>query len=118
MKALSKEYGYAALGVYLGLSALDFPFCFLFVKWVGTERVGEWEEKIVGAVKPWWESAREKIGFPVKRETRGEKEVEAEREERREGLKGASEFFIPSAMWKGEGGGGWVIGIGRAEVRE
>lgn len=29
------------MGVYLALSVLDFPFCFLLVKWAGTERIGE-----------------------------------------------------------------------------
>jgi len=46
MKSLSREYGYSALGVYLLLSALDFPFCFLLVKVVGTERIA-WAEHIV-----------------------------------------------------------------------
>lgn len=46
-KELSRRYGYAAVGVYLGLSVLDFPFCFLTVRWVGPERVGEVEHAIV-----------------------------------------------------------------------
>ncbi len=41
LKKLSREYGWAAVGVYLGLSVLDFPFCFLLVRVVGTERIGE-----------------------------------------------------------------------------
>lgn len=40
LKKLSREYGWAAVGVYLGLSVLDFPFCFLLVRVVGTERIG------------------------------------------------------------------------------
>lgn len=43
MKKLSREYGWSALGVYLTLSALDFPFCYLLVKYLGTERIGEFE---------------------------------------------------------------------------
>jgi N-terminal acetyltransferase 2 len=35
------------VGVYLALSALDFPFCFIAVRWIGTEKIGEWEHKIV-----------------------------------------------------------------------
>ncbi|TGZ82514.1 hypothetical protein EX30DRAFT_188087 [Ascodesmis nigricans] len=94
MKALSKEYGYAALGVYLGLSALDFPICFLGVRLVGTEKIGEYEEVIVKAVKPHWIALREKVGIPVRELTREElKEQEEVRErevaERMEG-KGAS----------------------------
>lgn len=41
LKKLSREYGWSAVGVYLGLSVLDFPFCFLLVKWAGTERIGK-----------------------------------------------------------------------------
>ena len=40
MKKLSKEYGWVAVGVYFSLSVLDFPFCFLLVKVVGTEKIG------------------------------------------------------------------------------
>ncbi|KIW37976.1 uncharacterized protein PV06_09953 [Exophiala oligosperma] len=43
MKKLSREYGWAALGVYLALTALDFPFCFLAVRMLGTDRIGHWE---------------------------------------------------------------------------
>lgn len=46
LKALSKEYGWAALGVYLALSALDFPFCFLAVRLLGTDRIGHYEEVV------------------------------------------------------------------------
>lgn len=46
LKQLSKEYGWAALGVYLGLSLLDFPVCFLAVRLLGTERIGHYEEAI------------------------------------------------------------------------
>lgn len=40
LKKLSREYGWTAVGVYLGLSVLDFPFCFLLVRIVGTDRIG------------------------------------------------------------------------------
>ncbi|KAK3069187.1 DUF1279 super [Teratosphaeriaceae sp. CCFEE 6253] len=43
-KQLSRKYGWVALGVYLGLTALDFPFCFLAVRWLGTERIFAAEE--------------------------------------------------------------------------
>jgi len=51
MKKLSREYGWSALGVYLALSALDFPFCFLAVRLLGTERIGRWEHNVVEGVK-------------------------------------------------------------------
>lgn len=40
LKKLSREYGWTAVGVYLSLSVLDFPFCFLLVRIVGTDRIG------------------------------------------------------------------------------
>jgi hypothetical protein len=39
-KKLSREYGWSAVGVYFALSVLDFPFCFLLVRVVGTDRIG------------------------------------------------------------------------------
>jgi hypothetical protein len=41
LKKLTKEYGWVTVGVYLGLSVLDFPFCFLFVRMVGAEKIGK-----------------------------------------------------------------------------
>jgi len=43
MKKLSREYGWAAFGVYWALTVLDFPFCFLAVRSLGTERIGHYE---------------------------------------------------------------------------
>lgn len=43
IKALMSKYGYSALGVYLGLSLLDLPLCFLLVHSLGTEKLDEWE---------------------------------------------------------------------------
>ncbi|CAN8106019.1 unnamed protein product [Discula destructiva] len=51
LKKLSREYGWSAVGVYLGLSVLDFPFCFLLVKWAGTERIATIEEWVVSHVQ-------------------------------------------------------------------
>lgn len=33
----------------MALSALDFPFCFLAVRMLGTERIGQWEHAVVSA---------------------------------------------------------------------
>ncbi len=41
LRKLSREYGWSALGVYLALSALDFPFCYLLVRHLGTDRIGK-----------------------------------------------------------------------------
>ncbi|RYP73469.1 hypothetical protein DL770_007762 [Monosporascus sp. CRB-9-2] len=51
LKKLSREYGWTAVGVYLGLSVLDFPFCFLLVRVVGTEKIGQIEHFIVSNAK-------------------------------------------------------------------
>lgn len=59
LKKLSREYGWSALGVYLALSALDFPFCFLAVRMLGTDRIGRWEHNVVEA---FWKVVR--IPFP------------------------------------------------------
>ncbi len=51
MRKLSREYGYAALGVYLALTALDLPFCYLAVSYLGTERIGRWEHAVLSYVQ-------------------------------------------------------------------
>jgi hypothetical protein len=51
MRKLSREYGWSALGVYLVLSALDFPFCFAAVRLLGIERIGHYEHVVVDGVK-------------------------------------------------------------------
>lgn len=40
LRKLSREYGWAAVGVYLGFTVIDLPLCFLLVRTVGTENVG------------------------------------------------------------------------------
>ncbi|ROT34466.1 hypothetical protein SODALDRAFT_129769 [Sodiomyces alkalinus F11] len=47
LRRMSKEYGWTALGVYLALSVLDFPFCYLLVKVVGTDKIGAMEHWVV-----------------------------------------------------------------------
>ncbi|KAH6712806.1 hypothetical protein BKA61DRAFT_61708 [Leptodontidium sp. MPI-SDFR-AT-0119] len=51
LKKLSREYGWSAVGVYFLLSAADFPFCYLLVKYLGTDRIGRWEEILITNVK-------------------------------------------------------------------
>ncbi|KAI1773422.1 hypothetical protein F4818DRAFT_422537 [Hypoxylon cercidicola] len=66
LRKLSREYGWAALGVYLGLTVLDFPFCFLLVRSVGTERIAAIEHFVVShvskvipqSVRDWWHEYR------------------------------------------------------------
>lgn len=49
-RKLSREYGRAAVGVYFLLSVLDYPFFFLLVKAVGTERISVVEHYIVSTI--------------------------------------------------------------------
>lgn len=46
LKALMKEYGYSALGVYLLLSALDLPLCYALVHTAGREKIEYYENKV------------------------------------------------------------------------
>ncbi|KAJ5353625.1 hypothetical protein N7541_006189 [Penicillium brevicompactum] len=74
LKKLSREYGWAALGVYLALSALDFPFCFAAVRLLGVERIGHYEHVVVQFVKD-----KFKAVWPTSDESDGQgKLVEAE----------------------------------------
>lgn len=93
MRKLSREYGWSALGVYFMLSALDFPFCFLAVRLLGTERIGQWEHAVVST---FWrlievpfpnirkvsdkatETAQDVVGDPAAREGTGWGVEEAE----------------------------------------
>lgn len=45
MKKLVKDYGYSALGVYLTLSMLDLPLCYLLVHLMGKEEIQKYENK-------------------------------------------------------------------------
>ncbi|ORY10421.1 hypothetical protein BCR34DRAFT_602136 [Clohesyomyces aquaticus] len=51
LRALSREYGYSALGVYVALLVLDFPFCWLAVQWLGVEMVKGWEAVVLRGVR-------------------------------------------------------------------
>lgn len=80
------------MGVYLLLSALDFPFCFLTVQYLGTEKIGELETRVGGFVKPYWISLRSAIGYPPAPVPVGDGEPEAEgRQEVVHGAKGEAE---------------------------
>lgn len=46
MRALIKEYGYSALGVYLGLTLIDLPICYLMVHSMGREKIEYYENKV------------------------------------------------------------------------
>ncbi|KAI4919456.1 hypothetical protein J4E90_001591 [Alternaria incomplexa] len=50
LKKLSREYGWTAVGVYLGLSLIDFPLCFMAVRLLGTDRIGHYEHVLKDAL--------------------------------------------------------------------
>lgn len=82
MRKLSREYGWSALGVYLLLSGLDFPFCFLAVRTLGTDRIGRWEHIVLSWIKSVVPASVLEVKWPW-----GQAEVEAsvEGEERVDG---------------------------------
>ncbi|KAF9693614.1 hypothetical protein EKO04_008492 [Ascochyta lentis] len=99
LKALSKEYGWAALGVYLGLSALDFPVCFLAVRLLGTDRIGHYEEVVKDG---FWNLIR--LVFPNAGTTSAEKHASEETAEAtlREGSLDAGEVAAVKARNGGD----------------
>lgn len=70
MKEMSRKYGWIVVGIYLGLSVLDFPFCFLAVRWFGTERIAEIEHAIIDG---FWGIVEKAV--PSLKERREEKEA-------------------------------------------
>lgn len=46
VKKLIQQYGYSALGVYLGISLLDIPLCFMVVHSAGEETIREYQDKV------------------------------------------------------------------------
>ncbi|EGW33566.1 uncharacterized protein SPAPADRAFT_60904 [Spathaspora passalidarum NRRL Y-27907] len=46
IKALTKAYGLPALGIYLGLSCIDLPICYIFVHSMGSEKIEIYENKV------------------------------------------------------------------------
>ncbi|KAH8701481.1 hypothetical protein GQ44DRAFT_717566 [Phaeosphaeriaceae sp. PMI808] len=85
LKKLSREYGWTAVGVYFALTVIDFPFCFLAVRLLGTDRIGHYEDVIKNA---FWTVIR--VAFPEA----GKKSKDAEIAEAtaREGDFGAAEL--------------------------
>lgn len=74
LKKLFKQYGYLSVGVYLVLSALDFPLCFLAVRLAGPERIGQIEHQILTTLKRWtapvWDVIQPVVG-PIVDQVRG-----------------------------------------------
>ncbi|KAL1842015.1 hypothetical protein VTJ49DRAFT_6181 [Mycothermus thermophilus] len=113
LKKLSREYGWAAVGIYLALSVLDFPFCFLLVRTVGSEKIAHVEHAIVstvgniipGPVQEWWSERRGSAKGEDANEL-GEVEVyghgvaEAQQRRKQEGASLATELALAYAIHK------------------
>lgn len=91
LKKLSREYGWAALGVYLALSALDFPFCFAAVRLLGVERIGYYEHVVVGYVKDKLKTVWPQTQAPEAEDGQGQL---AQAEERNQEEASKSFFFL------------------------
>lgn len=92
MRKLSREYGWSAVGVYFALSALDFPFCFLAVRWLGTDRIAHWEHVII---EGFW-----KVTEMVMPNARQAKDA---------AVQTAEEVGVVSDPMAREGGAGWGV---------
>ncbi len=57
LKTLAKKYGWVATGVYIGLSMVDLPLCYLAVHSLGTDKFIDYEVYL-----------REKSGYTVPRD--------------------------------------------------
>lgn len=47
IKKLIQQYGYSALGVYLGLSLIDLPICFVVVHSAGEDKIRELQDEFL-----------------------------------------------------------------------
>ncbi|KAL9070818.1 MAG: hypothetical protein Q9161_004609 [Pseudevernia consocians] len=107
LRKLSREYGWSAFGVYMLLSALDFPFCFAAVRYLGTDRIGRYERVVV----EWVKSA-----IPVSaREAWRTRVAGQAMEEEGEG-KGEEGYAVVEGG-DGAGGAGYDHGVKEAEKR-
>jgi hypothetical protein len=89
LKKLSREYGWSAVGVYFALSVLDFPFCFLAVRLLGTDRIGRYEAVLKNG---FWSVVR--IAFPNAGPTEKEVSEDIAEATAREGHVGGTEIDI------------------------
>lgn len=112
----------------MALSALDFPFCFLAVRLVGTERIGELEHAVVGRFKKWvLEPLKGTVGLQAaeqgiesgKEAVEQKKEVGWGVEEAQEALDNgnASEFEIRVCSSYDQGEYGWAYQANKWRAR-
>lgn len=111
-KELSRKYGWAAVGVYLGLSALDFPFCYMAVRLVGPDRIGEVEHAIVDWFWRWVAvvapSMRPEERDVVEDLGEAKEDVAADAKQKKEN---ASEYTLDWGRMRGICANAWCAGI-------
>lgn len=116
LKKLSREYGWTAVGIYLALSVLDFPFCFLLVRTVGTEKIAYLEDIVVSyaqkvipdRVQNWWreyrqaakQATRERTGELGQVDIIGHGVEEADQRNKQEGASLATQLALAYAIHK------------------
>lgn len=104
LRTLSKEYGWSALWVYLILSAVDFPLCFMAVRLAGVERIGHYEhvisESVKGAVRKVWPPSEEEEKAAAALQRQAEQEEKEAGEEKANGGEASKwlMFLYPFAL--------------------
>lgn len=105
LRKLSREYGWSALGVYLLLSAMDFPFCFAAVKLLGADRIGHYEDMIlqtvadgIHAVWPEKQPSSEEEAAEAAKEEEEKKKLKEEEAVAKKADE-ASMFFLKTLSW-------------------
>ena len=88
------------------LSALDFPFCFAAVRWLGVERIGAAEKKVVGFLGEWVPEGVGEGWGTLKGWVRGEGGVASAGEWGEKGGSGGEVQVEGYAVVAGTGGGG------------
>lgn len=53
IRHLSRQYGWAAVAVYLVISLVDFGLCFAAVHQLGADRIGEYETALLDTIENW-----------------------------------------------------------------
>lgn len=87
-KDLMKEYGFAGLAVYFGLSILDLPFFYLLVHSMGSEKIEYYENK-----------AKQQFGYGITDEELKERQEISKIHQRVEESESNNELTKPDTSW-------------------
>lgn len=112
LRKLSREYGWSAFGVYFLLTALDFPFCFAAVRYIGADRVGHYEHIVAGWVGEWVPEGVKEVVRRVGKGVRGLIASRGKNEGQGEGEAEVEKYAVVTGQM-----GGYDHGVGDAERR-